>query len=293
MKQTLLVWRSVGQGMRGSLSAIGLTVLLMVGLAGNALAQADTRALLDRLERVERQLGTLEQSVYRGQPPAAPAAARPSSTGTPSLAPSTAADVQIRMTELEDELGSLTGRIEELGHRVNQINTRLDKLVADLDTRFQQLDGKLSPAGAKPEGGQQQAALPTGSPQQLYNHAISILMRADKDQAYSEAERALATFIAAYPSDPNQSNARFFLGETHYVRRDYAQAAVAYAEGYRAYPNGSKAADSLLKLGMSLGQLGKTGEACQSFAELQTKFKNPGASIQQSLTRERQRYKCR
>lgn len=290
---------------RGSLIA-GLAVLgVLVGISGEAAAQADTRALLDRLERLERQLTTLEQGVYRGQPPAVQTL--PTTQRAVPLAPATAADVQIRMTELENELGALTGRIEEVGHRVNQINARLDKLVADLDTRFQELDGKLSQPGAaaagRPAGGPQsggpqpggpqQAALPTGSPQQLYDYAISLLMRADKDSGYAEAERALSTFIGAYPSDTRQSDARFFLGETHYVRRDYAQAAVTYAEGYRAYPNGSKAQDSLLKLGMSLGQLGKTGEACQTFAELQTKFKNPNATVQQTLTRERQRYKCR
>ncbi|MFO1188571.1 MAG: tol-pal system protein YbgF [Alphaproteobacteria bacterium] len=289
-------WYRRWRGLLAGMAAIGSIAIA----TGDAAAQADMRAMLDKIERLERQITTLEQSVYRGQPPAVqapPASPRPAAP----LAPSTAADVQIRITDLENELGALTGRIEEVGHRVTQLNARLDKLVSDLDARFQEIDGKLNAPAGQPAagrapgapGGQPTAALPTSSPQQLYDHAIGLLMRADKDAGYAEAERALATFIGAYPNDPRQSDARFFLGETHYVRRDYAQAAVAYAEGYRAYPNGSKAPDSLLKLGMSLGQLGKTGEACQTFAELQSKFKNPSASVAQSLSRERQRYKCR
>ena len=83
------------------------------------------------------------------------------------------------------------------------------------------------------------------------------------------------------------------MGESHYVRRDYGAAAVVFAEAYKAVPQGRKAQDSLLKLGMSLGQIGKKAEACGSFTELSTKFPLARPDIVAALDRERKRYGCR
>ena len=61
---------------------------------------------------------------------------------------------------------------------------------------------------------------------------------------------------------PLAGNAQYWLGETYYVRKDYENAATAFALGYQKYPKSAKAADDLLKLGMSLGNLGKKPDAC-------------------------------
>ena len=110
-------------------------------------------------------------------------------------------------------------------------------------------------AGAAASGGTAQTAavstgaLPDGSPQEQYSYAFSLLRQAQ----YSEAEQALKAFVDQYPEDALAGNAKYWLGETHYVRGDYQQSAVIFAEAYQQYPNNSKAPDNLLKLGMSLG----------------------------------------
>ena len=55
---------------------------------------------------------------------------------------------------------------------------------------------------------------------------------------------------------------------TYYVRAAYVQAAEVFLEGYRSDPKGTKAPDSLLKLGMSLSGLDKKREACAAFNKL-------------------------
>ena len=52
-------------------------------------------------------------------------------------------------------------------------------------------------------------------------------------------------------------NAQYWLGETHYVRRDYKAAATAFLNGYTTFENSPKAPDSLLKLGMTLVVMGE------------------------------------
>lgn len=77
------------------------------------------------------------------------------------------------------------------------------------------------------------------------------------------------------------------------MRRDYSRAAVVFADGYKLYPDGRKAEDNLLKLGMALGQLGKSEDACRSFAEMASKFPKMRAGLATSLARERDRYGCK
>ena len=69
-----------------------------------------------------------------------------------------------------------------------------------------------------------------------------------------------------------QANAQYWLGETYYVRGQYKNAADAFLKGYKKYKSGEKAPDTLLKLGMSLAELGQKDAACSTFNELKTKY---------------------
>ena len=69
------------------------------------------------------------------------------------------------------------------------------------------------------------------------------------------------------------------LGETYYVRKQYKNAADAFLEGYRKYSGSDKAPDTLLKLGMSLAELGQNDAACSTLKELKDKFPDAPESI--------------
>ena len=64
---------------------------------------------------------------------------------------------------------------------------------------------------------------------------------------YEAAEVTFTKFLKDYPEDKLSSNAYYWLGETFYVRKNYQLAAIT-AAGYKKFPEGSKAADQLLKL---------------------------------------------
>ncbi|MBL8709135.1 MAG: tol-pal system protein YbgF [Rhodospirillaceae bacterium] len=147
------------------------------------------------------------------------------------------------------------------------------------------------PAGAAEQAAAAAAAtviLPGDTPQQQYEYANGLLQRG----AYAEAEIALKSFVAQYPKDPLAGNAQYWLGETYYVRSDFKNAAVAFAEGYQKYPNSSKAPDNLLKLGMSLGQTGRNKDACTAFSQLDKQFPSASQAIKDRAQRAKQRYQC-
>ena len=89
---------------------------------------------------------------------------------------------------------------------------------------------------------------------------------------YGAAQAAFEDFLNRYPKDSLAGNAQYWLGEAHFVRGEYKEAAGSFLKGYQNYAGNARAADSLLKLAMSLDRLGQKDAACSSFAELSTRF---------------------
>src|SRR5262249_32483171 len=110
---------------------------------------------------------------------------------------------------------------------------------------------------------------------------------------YEQAEKAFKAFIDKNPKEkPLIENAKYWYGETLYVRARFGEAATAFADAYQQNPQGPKAPDNLLKLAMSLGALDKTQDACTSLGELKARFPNAPANVRSRATEERAKLKC-
>ncbi len=321
-----------------------LAAMVLV-LAAPALAQsADLKSLIDRMARLERDIRTLNVRLARGGE--VPASAAGAGEAAPSAMESAVARLEVRLTELENELRAATGRAEELSHHMSGLNQRLDKLIADMDYRLGVLEqaGTAAPgaapaappavqsaapaaaagvppgvlgtitqseldrvrgeqagppgaappttAAAEPAPTESPAAvasvLPDAPPETQYAHAFGLL----RQTRYDDAEVALAEFVRANPDHKLAGNARYWLGETYYVRNDYARAAEVFLDGYQKEPKGPKAADALLKLGMSLLSLEKAREACAAFDKLARDLPDAPSNIVRTMERQRKRAGC-
>ena len=153
----------------------------------------------------------------------------------------------------------------------------------------------LTPPGMAPsrsaapaaEPASSEDATPAGTPAQQFNHAFGLVKQAD----YPAAETALRAFIEQHPNDPLAGNAQYWLGETYYARNKYMEAAAAFAEGYKRYPKGPKAADDLLKLGMSLAHADQKKSACVAYAQLD-QLPGANAAIKERANAEKKRAGC-
>ncbi len=122
----------------------------------------------------------------------------------------------------------------------------------------------------------------------LYENAFAKL----KAGNFDTAERDFQKFLNENPNHELTPNAQYWLGETYYVRGDFERAARLFAEGYQKYPNGSKVADNLLKLGMSLAGMGNKADACVALSQLEdSKFKS-AANVQRRAVQEMSRLGC-
>ena len=126
------------------LPAAAVTIMFAALVSGMlfrpALAQdANIKSLIDRVDRLQRELITLQRQVYRGEAPPEPAPGALSGDSG-GLSTTVAARIELRLSQLEAQLRELTGQIEEANYRQTQLRGQIDKLAADTDLRLRQLE---------------------------------------------------------------------------------------------------------------------------------------------------------
>ena len=131
--------------------------------------------------------------------------------------------------------------------------------------------------------------LPEETPEKQYEFATSFLKVGD----YNTAERALKEFVLTNPNHQLAGNAQYWFAETFRIRQLYVDAASAYLEGYQKYPNSEKAPDNLLKLGVSLVQIGEKDQGCMMITSLEKEYPEASQSILQKAKYEEKKFECK
>jgi len=268
-----------------------------------------------RVEQLEEQLidlqvviGTLESLARSGGGGAAPRVAAPAGLSSADNA---------RIEGLETQIRALTSQIEQLQagrpagtaalpapapYGSATVNAGQGDPIGGLLAQDDTTSGPpasapagerafpAAPPAAQPGAGGVAAVEPAraGDPKQAYEQAYGYLLQQD----YSAAQAGFTDFLKAYPRDSLTPNALYWLGETHYVQRNYADAAEAFDLVMQGFGNSPKAPDSMLKRGMALAALGKKGEACGVLGQLPGKYPSAPAHIKSKADGERQRLAC-
>ncbi len=130
--------------------------------------------------------------------------------------------------------------------------------------------------------------LPDSSPLEQYEFATSFLKVGD----YNMAERAFREFVDTNPDNDLSGNAQYWYAETFRIRQLYTDAASAYLEGYQKYPKSEKAPINLLKLGVSLVQIGEKDQGCLMIAGVKKQYPNATQSVLQKAKYEEKKFEC-
>ncbi|MBK5910516.1 tol-pal system protein YbgF [Rhodothalassium salexigens] len=307
-------------------------VLGLVAVAAISLATvtpsvgAQTFSSVDRrIVELEKQVEQLRLLVTRPGTSALRGGVATEAVGAADAAPggdNLMAQMTLRLQELESALADLRGQVEEVQFEVRRHRQRSQSFREDVEFRLSQLEGGStgrapgaddaagdaardggptgSPGGealAPPPAGDASAGeamgtddgpLPEGNAQTQYDYAYGLLRRGN----YGAAERAFRAFVERHGSSDLAGNAQYWLGETHYARQQYPQAAQAFLKGFQDYQRGAKGPDSLLKLGLSLANLGNTDRACDTLNELDRAYPDAPARITRRAAQERARLGC-
>ena len=302
---------------------------------GTATAQAtqtiDARELIQRLQRLERDMRDLQAETFRKAPgdhtaPPAPAA-NPNPTPPPPPEPQVAMPdlnpILRQMGELEEGLGRLTGQFEELGHQVDLLSQKTDRLQKQMDFQAEQARAAMALApptqpadvgselasinpdldapalrGAPPGNlGQIPAGTPTPAPVNRPNDAkrqFDDAMNLLSRAQYDKAREAFRAFADAHPDEDRAADALYWTGDIAYsAKKDYPEAARDFAELLKKYPKAQRAPEGMLKLGLALFELGQMKEGCAALVALPAKYPDAAPTIATRARTERTNNKCR
>jgi len=131
--------------------------------------------------------------------------------------------------------------------------------------------------------------LPEGKPEKQYEFATSFLKVGD----YTTAEKAFREFVLNNSEHELAGSAQYWYAETFRIRQLYTDAATAYLEGYQKYPKSNKAPINLLKLGVSLVQIGEKDQGCLMIVGVEKQYPKAKKSVLQKAKYEEKKFECK
>ena len=209
-------------------------------------------------------------------------------------------DNQIRFQDIENSLGSdganinLTKKTKDEndvlpGSSEPQDLGSISYKDTDTNEQTQKIQSVETTASIVTETFQaEEKILPNETPEAQYEFATSFLRVGD----YPTAERAFREFVLTNPSHKLAGNAQYWYAETFRIRQLYTDAASAYLEGYQKYPKGDKAPINLLKLGVSMVQIGEKDQGCKMINGVEKQYPEANQSVIQKAKYESQKFEC-
>jgi tol-pal system protein YbgF len=179
-----------------------------------------------------------------------------------------------RIDALQADIRSIRGEVELLQNQTEGGKNQSRNLYSDLEKRLAALE-TLGGVGGAPAAGGVTPPVSGGSEQATYDAAMAALRAGNYD-------KAAATFrevVTNYPTGDLASNAQFWIGESYYTKGDLESAVAAYRKVLSDWPNSRKVPDALVKLGFSLSDLKRNGEARNMLEDVVRKY--PGTTAAQ------------
>ena len=287
------------------------------------------KAISDQIQVITKDIKTLEKAVY--QKADITNSTKLNINDSDGLNEDVMTKHLLKLNEIENQFRQLTNKFEEVNFKLDKLSTRVTKIQSDAQLRFSDLENGISttskktnsvlPGSTKPqdfgaspgyetsnlpkeqsinsvetaqtviteEPEKRKSLLPNKPTQEQYEFAVSFMKIGD----YETAEFALREFIDKNKDHDLAGNAQYWYGETFRIRQLYSDAATAYLDGYQNYPKSDKAPDNLLKLGITMVQLGEKDQGCKMISGLKKEYPKASKSVLQKAQYEQKKFKCK
>ena len=309
-----------------SLTKITLIFVLTFFSIHKTYAEEDSQTILQEVELLKKDIKTLEKAVYSKDNTS-------SSNSIISNGDDVLTKHLLKLSELEEQFKNLTNSFEEINFKLDKLSNRITKIQTDNQMRFQDIESNnqetssVSKKKKKLPGSDQpselgnisdsdvasleeiqktqsvesvgtvitetatrtEKILPDTNPEEQYKFAVSFIKIGD----YETAELALREFVDNNEKHQLAGNAQYWYGETFRIRQLYSDAASAYLDGYQNYPKSKKAPDNLLKLGITMVQLGEKDQGCKMISGLKKEYPKASKSVLQKAQYEQKKFKCK
>ena len=305
-----------------------LTLLLLCTNSNSEEEEIYLKAISDQIQVITKDLKTLEKAVY--QKSDISNLNNLNSIKSDGLNEDILTKHLLKLNEIEDQFRELTNKFEEVNFKLDKLSSRVTKIQSDTQLRFSDIESgtinlskenqvnlpgtsKPQDFGANPgyqtsnlpkeqtinsvetaktvitEEAEKKSLLPDKPAKEQYEFAVSFMKIGD----YETAEFALREFIDKNKEHDLAGSAQYWYGETFRIRQLYSDAATAYLDGYQNYPKSKKAPDNLLKLGITMVQLGEKDQGCKMITGLKKEYPKASKSVLQKAQYEQKKFKCK
>ncbi len=177
---------------------------------------------------------------------------------------------------LGDEMRGLRGDVENLRYLIESASKRNQELYVDLDKRLQTLEssGRSARLTIENQIVAPPPAVATPEEEATYLKVFDLL----KASKYDEAISGFQEMIGRWPKGRYADNAHYWLGESHYAKKDYHTALDAFQKLLEQFPASAKAPDALLKSGLCYQQMGQPDAARERLQKVIDNHPNSSAA---------------
>jgi tol-pal system protein YbgF len=287
------------------------------------------QSISDQIQVITKDLKTLEKAVYQKSDITSSSVSP--SLKSDGLNEDIMTKHLLKLNEIENQFRELTNKFEEVNFKLDKLSTRVTKTQSDNQLRFSDLENGIAspskkkkvllPGSNKPQDfgaapaydtsnlpkeqsinsiesaqtvitqspKERESLLPKKAPEEQYEFAVSFMKVGD----YETAEFALKEFIDKNKDHDLAGSAQYWYGETFRIRQLYSDAATAYLDGYQNYPKSKKAPDNLLKLGITMVELGEKDQGCKMISGLKKEYPKASKSVLQKALYEQKKFKCK
>ena len=307
-----------------------LSIILFNSITSAENEEIYLEAISDQIQVITKDLKTLEKAVYQKSDIASSTTL--DSIKSDGLNEEIMTKHLLKLNEIENQFMALTNKFEEINFKLDKLSTRVTKIQSDAQLRFSDLENGTNeapkikkqvslPGSSKPqdfgsapgyqtsnlpkeqsinsiesaktviteEPEKKVSLLPNKSQEEQYEFAVGFMKIGD----YETAEFALREFIDKNKDHDLAGNAQYWYGETFRIRQLYSDAATAYLDGYQNYPKSKKAPENLLKLGITMVQLGEKDQGCKMISGLRKEYPKASKSVLQKAQYEQKKFKCK
>ena len=310
-------------------ASVLLLTMLFVSSVNAEQEEIYLQSISDQIQVITKDLKTLEKAVYQKSDVTSSSVL--TSIKSDGLNEDIMTKHLLKLNEIENQFRELTNKFEEVNFKLDKLSTRVTKIQSDTQLRFSDLENgvvsspqekKVSlPGSSKPqdfgaapayettnlpkeqsinsvesaqtvitqEPQERESLLPDKSPGEQYEFAVSFMKVGD----YETAEFALKEFIDKNKDHDLAGSDQYWYGETFRIRQLYSDAATAYLDGYQNYPKSKKAPDNLLKLGITMVELGEKDQGCKMISGLKKEYPKASKSVLQKAQYEQKKFKCK
>jgi tol-pal system protein YbgF len=176
---------------------------------------------------------------------------------------------RVQDESLQSALRDITDRLSELGERVQAL--------AAAPPAAAPVAGIPASPEAGPPGALPAPAAAGPPPRELYSQSYADYARGNYDlaiQGFTQYQRHPAA------ASDLVDNAQYWIGESYYGKKAYAEAIAAWDTLFRDYPASDKLPDARVKKGMALEKMGRRRDAQREYRYVMDRYPNsPAARI--------------